>query len=109
MRVPSSAVFRNEPLLRRILLCCITVAMACPALARGTSLLSIASSLAAVGGLLLSSSSGGRWWRFGESDASLSGAWLIRRNESFDMSEPDKVRLWPLLALPERALPEMCC
>lgn len=32
-------------------------------------------------------------------------AWIIRRNESLESSEPEELRLCPLLALPDRARP----
>jgi hypothetical protein len=88
-RVPKRAVFRNEPRRRRVRRCCCKTADIALALAgaslRACGLLDPRSSLASSCSM-----------------ASDRVTWLMRRKDSFESKEPDRLRLWPLLVLPDR-------
>lgn len=89
-RVPKSAVFRNEPRRRRVRrCCCITADIALPL--TGAASLGACSLLDPKSSLSPSCSM-----------ASDCVAWLRRRKESLESKEPERFRLWPLLALPDR-------
>lgn len=93
-RVPSNAVFLNEPLLLRVLFCCCkAVAIAFPP--RGLEPRLVVSPLSMPP----------------EGAACVAVVWLMRRNESFENSVPDKLRRWPVVVvllalLPDRARPD---
>ena len=88
-RVPRSAVFRNEPRRRRVRrCCCITADIALPLTGASLGACSLLDPMSS-----LSPSC---------SMASDCVAWLRRRKESLESKEPERLRLWPLLALPDR-------